>query len=78
MFDSGGKCDDNSSSSIVGGPAHCEVGELPMWLVGLYLAGNTVLSLLNFYWFNLMIKTVRKRFVAQPTVTEQTSAKKGQ
>ena len=37
-------------------------GDLPMWLVGVYLVGNTVLSLLNVYWFRQMVVAVRKRF----------------
>lgn len=36
---------------------------LPLWLALLYLSSNTVLSVLNFYWFNKMIVAVRKRFV---------------
>lgn len=37
---------------------------LPPWLAFVYLAANTLLSALNFYWFWLMIATVRKRFSA--------------
>ncbi|KAK0511047.1 hypothetical protein JMJ35_006599 [Cladonia borealis] len=37
---------------------------LPPWLAFVYLAANTLLSTLNFYWFWLMIATVRKRFSA--------------
>jgi hypothetical protein len=36
-----------------------------MWLVVIYLVGNTALSLLNFYWFMQMVRAVRKRFVPQ-------------
>jgi len=57
-----GKCDGNASS--LSGPG-CEIGDLPMWLVTVYLVGNTALSLLNFFWFNQMVKAVRKRFVPQ-------------
>ena len=35
---------------------------LPMILIILYLAGNTLLTMLNFYWFSKMIQTVSKRF----------------
>ena len=39
-------------------------GELPVptWLALSYLASNTVLSVLNFWWFGRMVKTVRSRF----------------
>jgi hypothetical protein len=67
----GGKCDGNAST--LDGPG-CEIGDLPTWLVTVYLVGNTALSLLNFFWFNQMVKAVRKRFV--PSVEKQ--AKKGQ
>lgn len=66
-----GKC----SSNLSGGsgyevPQNCGVGgDLPMWLVCVYLIGNTALSLLNVYWFMQMVKAVRKRFV--PTTDEQ-------
>ncbi|KAF2176739.1 DUF887-domain-containing protein [Zopfia rhizophila CBS 207.26] len=60
-----GKCEGNTSG-LGGGPAgRCEVGELPTWLVSVYLVGNTALSLLNFYWFGQMLKAVRKRFVSR-------------
>jgi hypothetical protein len=58
-----GKCEGNSTGFGYGGPGGCELGELPMWLITIYLVGNTALSLLNLYWFNQMIKAVRKRFV---------------
>ncbi|KAF2740021.1 DUF887-domain-containing protein [Polyplosphaeria fusca] len=58
-----GKCEGNSSGFGYGGPEACEVGELPIWLVSIYLVGNTALSLLNLYWFSQMVKAVRKRFV---------------
>lgn len=35
---------------------------VPLWLAGLYLGSNTVLSVLQFYWFGKMIEAVRKRF----------------
>ncbi|KAL6706489.1 hypothetical protein ACN47E_005428 [Coniothyrium glycines] len=59
------KCSDNTSNTALGGHADCATGDLPMWLVSVYLLGNTALSLLNFYWFNQMTKAVRKRFVPQ-------------
>jgi hypothetical protein len=58
------KCEGNNSSmGGLNGPGSSAVGELPMWLVYVYLLGNTALSLLNFYWFSQMVKAVRKRFV---------------
>jgi hypothetical protein len=57
------KCEGNNSSMGLNGPGSCAVGELPMWLVYVYLVGNTALSILNFYWFTQMVKAVRKRFV---------------
>ncbi|KAF1986095.1 DUF887-domain-containing protein [Aulographum hederae CBS 113979] len=44
-----------------GVPVECQ--ELPAWLAVLYLGSNTILSLLNFWWFGKMITAVRKRFV---------------
>lgn len=35
---------------------------VPWWLAGLYLGSNTLLSVLQFYWFGKMIQAVRKRF----------------
>ena len=70
------KCVGNASGVGHGGVASCEFGELPMWLVSVYLVGNTALSLLNFYWFSQMVKAVRKRFV--PKEEEKQSVKKGQ
>ena len=60
-----GKCGGNSTSFSTGVPSDCGFGDLPMWLVSVYLVGNTALSLLNFYWFGQMVKAVRKRFVPQ-------------
>ena len=40
-----------------------EVAELASWLAIIYLGSNTVLCVLNFYWFSLMVSSVRKRFV---------------
>lgn len=37
-------------------------GDTPLWLGGSYLIANTVLHLLNFYWFGKMVQTVRRRF----------------
>lgn len=67
------KCGGNASVKEFGG-SNCEIGDLPMWLVSVYLVGNTALSLLNFFWFSQMVKAVRKRFV--PKSEEQ--VKKGQ
>jgi hypothetical protein len=73
-----GKCVANVSGVGVGGVASCEMGELPMWLVAIYLVGNTALSLLNFYWFSQMLKAVRKRFVASPEGPSVGNTKKSQ
>jgi hypothetical protein len=72
------KCQRNASGPGVGGLSSCEFGELPIWLVGIYLAGNTALSLLNFFWFSQMVKAVRKRFVPQPEMKANGQAKKKQ
>ena len=73
-----GKCGGNSTSFATGVPADCGFGELPLWLVSIYLVGNTALSLLNFYWFSQMIKAVRKRFVAPAGGKADGTAKKAQ
>lgn len=39
---------------------------LPLWLAYTYLASNTLLTVLNFYWFWRMIETVTKRFRSSP------------
>lgn len=39
-----------------------EDSTVPMWLGLAYLASNVTLNSLNFYWFFMMIKAVRKRF----------------
>lgn len=36
---------------------------VPMWIGVAYLASNVTLNSLNFYWFFMMIRAVRKRFV---------------
>lgn len=46
-----------------GGASAVEAVELDLWLGVLYLGSNTILCALNFYWFGLMISSVRKRFV---------------
>jgi hypothetical protein len=68
------KYEGNVSSSMGhNGPGSCAIGELPIWLVCVYLIGNTALSLLNFYWFTQMVKAVRKRFVPADEVKEKKS-----
>ncbi|KAH7080455.1 TLC domain-containing protein [Paraphoma chrysanthemicola] len=67
------KCGGNGSSLNLR-DSNCANGDLPMWLVVVYLVGNTALSLLNFYWFAQMVKAVRKRFVPK----EEQKVKKGQ
>ena len=39
---------------------------LPLWLAYTYLGSNTILTVLNFYWFWRMIETVTKRFRSPP------------
>lgn len=39
---------------------------LPPWLAYTYLGSNTLLTVLNFYWFWRMIETVTKRFRSPP------------
>ncbi|KAF1939543.1 DUF887-domain-containing protein [Clathrospora elynae] len=56
------KCGGNASGTGLDGPGSCNVGDLPMWLVCVYLVGNTALSVLNIYWFSQMLKAMRKRF----------------
>lgn len=67
-------CGGNGTGRAYGGPVSCEITELPMWLVTIYLVGNTALSILNIYWFSQMVKAVRKRFVP----AEEVKAKKSQ
>jgi hypothetical protein len=70
----GQKCEGNASTSMgLDGPGSCAVGELPMWLVYVYLVGNTALSLLNLYWFSHMVKAVRKRFMPAGEAMEKKS-----
>ncbi|KAF2657511.1 DUF887-domain-containing protein [Lophiostoma macrostomum CBS 122681] len=73
-----GKCQKNASGVGQGGVASCEMGPLPMWLVVIYLVGNTALSLLNFYWFMQMVRAVRKRFVPHEGKQGAREEKKGQ
>ena len=35
---------------------------VPTWLAMSYLGANTVLSVLNFYWFGRMIQVLKSRF----------------
>ena len=39
---------------------------LPLWLAYTYLASNTLLAVLNFYWFWRMMETVTNRFRSPP------------
>ncbi|KHN98598.1 DUF887 domain protein [Metarhizium album ARSEF 1941] len=39
-----------------------DTSTVPLWLGAVYLASNLTLNSLNFYWFVMMIKAVRKRF----------------
>ncbi|KAL2756104.1 hypothetical protein ACRALDRAFT_1070758 [Sodiomyces alcalophilus JCM 7366] len=46
----------DSSGFVIG------ASEIPWWLALSYLASNLTLNGLNFYWFVMMIRAVRKRF----------------
>ena len=35
---------------------------VPPWLAVAYVVSNTVLNVLNFYWFGRMVTTIKKRF----------------
>ena len=35
---------------------------VPPWLAIAYVLSNSVLNVLNFYWFGRMVTTVKKRF----------------
>ncbi|KAG6010187.1 hypothetical protein E4U21_007664 [Claviceps maximensis] len=50
-----------SLNSVAMGFAN-ENSTVPLWLGAIYLASNLTLNGLNFYWFILMIKAVRRRF----------------
>lgn len=65
------KCTGNASGMGLGGSSGCEVGDLPLWLVSVYLVGNTALSLLNLYWFTQMVKAVRKRFIPKEELAKK-------
>lgn len=41
---------------------------IPKWLSFAYIASNATLTFLNFYWFFMMVRAVRKRFVASPKI----------
>ncbi|KAH9883724.1 TLC domain-containing protein [Xylariomycetidae sp. FL2044] len=47
-----------------------ETSAAPLWLAAVYVGSNLTLNSLNFYWFFMMIKAVRKRFV--PTEKDTT------
>lgn len=40
---------------------------IPSWLAFAYVASNAALTTLNVYWFYMMVKAVRKRFVPADT-----------
>ncbi|KAK2609049.1 hypothetical protein QQS21_002419 [Conoideocrella luteorostrata] len=44
---------------------------VPLWLGAIYLASNLTLNGLNFFWFIMMIKAVRKRFEPEKRPQEQ-------
>lgn len=50
---------------------------VPVWLAFTYLGSNIVLNTLNFYWFNQMIKAVRKRFVPKEKKEQIGTVKSG-
>jgi len=37
-------------------------GSLPLWLAAIFLTSNWTLNVLNLYWMNKMVQTLRKRF----------------
>jgi hypothetical protein len=47
-------------NALVNVPLDCRV--LPTWLGVLYVGANTLLTLLNFFWYSKMIAAVTKRF----------------
>jgi hypothetical protein len=47
-------------NTLLNVPLDCRV--MPTWLGALYVGANTVLTMLNFYWFSKMIAAVTKRF----------------
>jgi hypothetical protein len=49
---------------------------LPMWLVFLYLGGNTMLNLLNMYWFTKMLQALGKRFPTSKPIKEHEKSSK--
>ena len=51
----------DSSKDLVRQAARDE--DLPLGMASVYLASNTLLIVLNYYWFTKMIEAVRKRFV---------------
>ncbi|CAD6573002.1 MAG: hypothetical protein ASARMPRED_005823 [Alectoria sarmentosa] len=48
---------------------------VPPWLAVAYVVSNTMLSVLNFYWFGRMITTLRKRF-EKPRIEDDESGTK--
>jgi len=44
---------------------------LPVWLGLTYLGSNTILKLLNYYWFGKMIEAIRKRFKPSEGKTQE-------
>lgn len=38
---------------------------VPLWLACVYLGSNSILNLLNYYWFTKMIQTVASRFTGE-------------
>lgn len=64
LFDSERNCGALPTLSFTGmdAPGQCYEHLLPVWLVSIYLGGNTVLTALNFYWYRKMIIAILKRF----------------
>ena len=52
----------NLSGSKIGAVGALGEMKLPMWLIYVYLGSNTILNVLNMYWFAKMIQALRKRF----------------
>ncbi|RPA98440.1 DUF887-domain-containing protein [Choiromyces venosus 120613-1] len=49
---------------------------LPLWLIMAYLGSNSILNLLNYYWFSRMIQTVTARFTKDKPVKKGKMEKK--
>jgi len=60
-------------NALINVPLDCRV--LPTWLGVVYVGANTVLTLLNFFWYSKMIAAVTKRFKSPKQDGEKTAKK---